>query len=308
VTVSANVGRTVTQGSFSTHVERVAARPSKETRMAVVVEEVPSDVKLLEASVSAGAVAPCGGIRATRLARTAATSAEAPLRADERIVLGFPAEAMAPLSEPGARLDLLLESSQGTRRCVPVPLVSQNRKLDWQIDQRFTAGVDLSLEGYPSRIGSIQQLAAFTATFGVWLDRYRLEAGIGLGGAGCPDDTCPVDSADGDMKIDYTTIVPFHAGVQTPIWEGGELSVGLGLRYRAAKLAADTYEGRESTWMHGPVAAPYFAAVSPVDPRGWGGSRVGLAGLEVPVGYVFAENGDRAVGIGFNIRMFFTVL
>ena len=38
-----------------------------------------------------------------------------------------------------------------------------------------------------------------------------------------------------------------------------------------------------------------------------GGSRSGFAGIEVPVGYLFAENGARSLSVGATLRFFFTV-
>lgn len=305
-TISAPVDRGVKQGGFAARVEAAAVRPNRETRIAVVVETMPTGVKLLEASLSASSREPCGGTPATGFARSAAASPDEPLRPDERIVLEFPDSVSSQLSEPGPRLDLLLESPRGTRRCLPVPLVDGARKLDWQVDQRFTAGLDFSLEGYTDRVGSITQIVAFTVTFGVWLDRYRLEAGVGVGGAACPEDTCPVEDENSDYRVDYSTVVPFHAGAQTPLLEAGEVSFGVGLRYRAVKLVADTYESHEAYWAHGPVIAPYIGAILPGVEKGWGGSRRALIGAEIPVGYVIAANGERAVSIGFNLRSFVT--
>jgi hypothetical protein len=97
--------------------------------------------------------------------------------------------------------------------------------------------------------------------------------------------------------------------VQTAIWEAGEWSFGVGARYRVIKLGADTHDGRVSFWSHGPVLAPYVAAVLPVSPQTkFGGSRVGLIGFEVPVGYVMTDDGEHTFSVGVNLRSFFTAL
>lgn len=304
-TVSAPIGRTVTRGEVTAHVERTSARTVRETRVAVVMQRVPPGVSLLGAFVATDGAPYCAGTHADRFSRSGAADDKAPLSNGERVILEFPPAALDTLTAPSPRLDLLVGSAKGTRRCIPLPLVDGERTLAWEYDQRFTVGVDLSLEGFTHGLAPVTQLATIALTVGMWIDRVRLDVGVGVGGAGCPDDYCKVEDPEAS-KIDYKTVVPVHAGVEIPLWEAGEFSVGVGARYRAVKLAADTFAAHESFWAHGPVLAPYVAAVMPATPDGLGGSRLGFAGFEVPVGYVMAENGEHAVSAGVNLRMFFT--
>jgi hypothetical protein len=304
-TVSAPIGRTVTRGEVTARVEKAASRPVRETRVAVVMERVPPGTKLLGAFVATDGEPFCEGAHADMFSRSGAQDQTAPLSNGERVILEFPPAALDTLTSPSPRLDLLVGSAQGTHRCIPLELTDGERALDWEYDQRFTVGVDLSLEGFTNSLGSVTQLATIGLTAGMWIDRVRIDVGVGVGGAGCSDRYCEVEDPE-ESKIDYTTVFPLHAGVEVPVWEAGEFSFGVGARYRAVKLAADTRVGRESFWAHGPVLAPYLAAVVPVTPYGLGGSRLGFAGVEVPVGYFMAENGEHAVSVGFNLRMFFT--
>jgi hypothetical protein len=100
-----------------------------------------------------------------------------------------------------------------------------------------------------------------------------------------------------------------QAGVGRTLYEKGDFAIGANLRYRAMHLVADTREGREEFWTHGPVIAPYGALVEDIEGarHAFGGSREGLLGVEVPVGYAFAETGERSVTVGVNFRLLFTV-
>lgn len=303
---TAPIRRTVARPGMTARVESASARHTNEVRVAFVVERAAPGLKLLQASVSAGSEQPCSGFVAPLLSRSGAPSVSEPLKTNERIVLEFPSEAMDTLVAEAPRLDLLVESKRGTHRCIPLELAEGRRRLEWGYDQRFTIGLDVSLEGFTNWNAPVSSLVGFVPTFGAWVGRFRLEIGAGIGGAGCTDSFCPIDQ-EAESKVDYTTVFPLHAGIEAPVFEVGEFSFGVGARYRAVKLAADTYEGRQRFWAHGPVLAPYFAAMTPQ----WteaklGGSRLGLIGLEVPLGYTLAENGEDAFSIGFNVRSFFT--
>jgi hypothetical protein len=270
-TVSTTLHHRVQRGDFTAYVDRGAARPAADTRLALVIEKIPAGTALLDASIATDPPVYC--------------------------------QVLPKLTGPTSRVDLVLRSARGTIRCLPIPLVQFGESPEWHNDQRFTVGVDLGLEGYPDHVGPVRQIVTIVGTLGVWVDRFRFEAGVGFGGAGCMDEECPVEE-DSSTKIEYADVFPFHAGIQTALWEHHEISTGVGLRYRAVKLRADTYEGHESFWAHGPVIAPYVGAVPPFAGQYWGGARLALASVEVPVGYVIAENGERAVSIGVNLRLF----
>ena len=100
-------------------------------------------------------------------------------------------------------------------------------------------------------------------------------------------------------------------GVDTVLWEGGEIGVGAGLQYRVGQLSADTFAGQNSEqfWMHGPLLLPSFLVVLPVlKPYEIGGSRSGQIAFEVPVGYAITEGHGSSLTLGFNMRFQFTVL
>ena len=304
-TLQAPVDRTIGRGEFSAHVERAAARQGKEVRLALVLKRVPAGTKLLRAYASGEGWIYCSGPQAAKLSRSAAPTASDPLRSDERVVLEFPAEALDRLVGPAPRVDLLVESARGTHRCMPLELTENDQKLEWDYDQRFTVGLDMAVEGYTNPLGPFSRLVPFEGTLGLWLGRYRLELGAGVGGAGCDEKYCVVEEKD--SSIDYKTVYPMHAGVQTALWEKGEYSFGVSARYRAVKLLADTRTGRESAWTHGPLVVPYLGAALPVvKGTSLGGSRGALIGFELPLGFAMAENGKRSLSIGIGMRSFFT--
>jgi hypothetical protein len=74
-------------------------------------------------------------------------------------------------------------------------------------------------------------------------------------------------------------------------------------------LSANPFSSVGFERAHNPMLAPYIAWVPaiPASGSGIGGAREGLLGLEVPVGYVLSDNGDRAVSIGASFRVLFTV-
>jgi hypothetical protein len=301
---SAPIDRTLTRGEVTARVEKASARHGNEVRLAVAVERLPPGLKLLRASVGDASGSYCGGVQALMLARSAAPTLGEPLASGERIVLEFPETALPALAGMGPRLDLLVESSKGTRRCLPFELTSSEGRLSWSYDQRFTLGLDIALERYTEQLGAVVSTAFFVPTLGMWVDRFRFEVGAGVGGAACPESRCEV--VDSESDTDESTVFPLQAGVQTPIWEYSAFGVGVGARYRAVKLAADTRQGRETYWAHGPVLAPYFAIVPAESPGpNLGGSRLGLLGFEVPLGYVMAD-GEHTFSFGVNMRSFFT--
>jgi hypothetical protein len=144
----------------------------------------------------------------------------------------------------------------------------------------------------------------FPVTVGAWAGTWHFDVGGGIAGGGCPEPTCR--STEKDSTIDYANAFPLFGGVRRNVFERGEIAVGLGLRYRALHLAADTLAGHVSFWSHGPVASPYVAFTSPSF-RGLGGMRASAIRVEVPVGYSMASEGRRALSIGANFAFQLTV-
>lgn len=303
VSLSAPLNRHVEHGALAAQLERAGARPAGETRLSLVLSRVPPGARLIGAALSESPVAFCNEGLAKSIGRDARAEGD-PLRRGDRLTLEFADSALVTLSEPEAHLDLLLVSEAGTERCFRLPL---GAGVQWSYDQRFTVGLDLSVERFVGESGPVSQIVTVPITLGAWVGATRFELGAGLGGAGCPEEHCDIDEK-ANTKINYSTFWPMHAGVQRALWEGGESSVGLAGRYRVMKLAADTRdEGRFSAWAHGPVIAPYYGLGPPVLGKiGVGGSRTGLLALEIPIGYVFGAGAENVVSLGVNLRVFAT--
>ena len=302
------IDRHVERGDVRVHVQSARAAPAGDVRLTAVFERVPRNVGLLRATLGSVPVGSCeAGLDAEQLGRSQARTVDAALVPGERITFGFHNPAFPYLLGAEPRLDLLLLTPLGSQRCIPIPL-SEQRELYWEPVERWTFGVGFSLEGFTDRIGAVSQIVTLPLEVGVWLGDYHLELGAGFGGAGCSEDRCEAPSPD--QTINYSTIFPIHAGVRRALFEWSELSLGAQLRYRAMQLAADTFQGPERYWIHGPVLSPYIAAVPAVHEGASkvGGSRAALVGLDVPIGYVFAETGQRALSVGFNLTLFFPVL
>jgi hypothetical protein len=199
---------------------------------------------------------------------------------------------------------LLVETPLGAKRCLSIP-VSDGRKVEWEPGQHFTLGLAFSIEALTTQVAAVDRVVTLPLEVGAWLGRYQVHAGAGIGGSGCPEPNCPTSK---DSKINYSNAFPFFAGVRRSVYDSGELSFGVAVRYRAIHLAADTFEGRKTSWMHGPIIAPYFGAATPVrtDGSGIGGARESLIALEVPVGYDVATNGEHTLTIGMNLAMYFS--
>jgi hypothetical protein len=277
-------------------------------QVALQVAESAPNTRLLRAVLSSYADGYClDGAHATRLGRSGQSNGSAPLARGERLVLEFSSGAIDIAAEPNAHLNLLLESPTGTRRCVTLPVGDGRRELEWRYDQRFTVGLDFGIEGFPARLASVDRFIFAPLSLGVWVDRYHLDWFGGIAGSGCPEDSCPVDE-EAEEHIAYATSWVLGAGIERSLWERNESSVGVGVRYRVLHLAADTFEGRESFWAHGPVIAPRLGVATPFHERTRiGGARSGLIGFEVPIGYLFADDGERSLSVGFTVRSYFTV-
>jgi hypothetical protein len=307
----AEVARDIQRGEVTVRVQEITGRPQRggETRVDMVVREVPPGLRLRGASVSGFKQSFCEGVPASKLGREAGRGVAAPLVPGEHLSLAFDPIGMYLLALPSPRLDLSVETARGARRCVSLPLADAGKPLRFDARQRFTVGVDLSFEGFPAELGPVSQVLTFPLQVGMWIDRYHLEVGAGIATAGCPESHCQRPSEQ--QRINYATAVPIFAGVRMIAWEYHELSIGAALRYRAIRLAADTFEGHRTFWMQGPVLAPYIGSAMPflhLGARDAGGAREDLIAIEIPVGYAFAENGERSVSVGANFTTLFTVL
>jgi hypothetical protein len=289
-----------------TRATRLAPPSRFDTTVWVKVTGVPANVRLREATLASAGAAPCSGPVAARLGREEGRGATAPLVAGETLAFEF---ALADLGAFAAHpsLDLLVETPLGAQRCVSVPLSDDRANVAWEPRRRFTVGLDLSLEGLTAEVGSVDRLVTVPISVGVWLGKYQVHVGAGIAGVGCPEPHCATTA---DSKINYATSVPVIAGVRRILYESGELSLGVGLRYRAMRLVADTFEGRTATWMHGPILAPYIGAGTPVrtDGSDLGGAREALVAFELPVGYGVTTDGEHTVSIGVNLSMLLSVL
>lgn len=311
MTYVAQIDRHVTRGDVSVHVQSARADVTGDLRMSVVLERVPPNVRLMNATVVYGSSLCEAGYHARALGRDPLRAVEHALSPRERLTFGFDHGAFEVLAyDDRSHLDLLLSTPLGSPRCIPLPL----SKVDWEPVQRWTIGLGLSLEGFTNSLGAVAKIIAAPLELGVWVDDYHLELGAGIGGAGCPKDRCEPPSEE--QLIKYNTIYPLYVGVRRSLvsWStrllGSAERFGFGgtLRYRAMKLEADTYQGHEQFWMHGPQLIPYFGHLGIVPEGLKKGRGASLLALEVPIGYAFAENGERAVSLGFNVAMFFTVL
>lgn len=304
-TYTAPMDRTVTRGQVSVDLETATGTPDSTAELVLRLRTVPAKVRLKQASATSGAVI-CGGVRAVRLGRSSGASLDAPLVPGERLTLAFGSAGLEALSAKAPRVDLIVRLENGEHRCIPIPLTAAGGTLPWRTNERFTVGVDLSIEGYTARLGAVSQVVTAPLMLGAWIGSYHLEAGGGIAGAGCPEDRCTPPSQR--QRINYANSAVLVAGVRRSVFETGSVSMGAALRYRAQYLAADTRTGRESFWAHGPLFAPYIGVTPPVSEQAkWrGGAREALIGFEVPVGYVFAENGESSPSIGVNLTFMTT--
>jgi hypothetical protein len=299
------VGREVQRGDVAVRVDDANLDRRSEAAIGLTVKHVPRGVRLRAASLSGNSRALCSGADALRVGREAGRDANAPLLPGERIGLGFGVFPRSFRPNAWQHVGLLLETELGSLRCVAIPITEGGQPLAFRPRQRYTLGLDVSLEGFTSWLGSVSQLVTVPLEAGVWLGRIHPEVGAGIAGAGCPDSRCNAPSKD--QRINYANAIPIFAGARVVAFETGSLSLGASLRYRAVHLAADTFVGRESFWMHGPVLSPYIGAVTPVTNGGeMGGAREALIAFEIPLGYAFAENGRQTFSAGMNLALLFT--
>jgi hypothetical protein len=307
--------RTVRRGDLGVTLESATwsrARDS-ETRLTMVVDRVPPEVGLLDAHITAPGVPPCGDIpiAGARVGRQSSRPPGAPLEAGERLTLGFSGTPLSPpFDDESPRLDLVLQTPGKNVRCVPIPMQDDARPLHFSADQHLAIGSLLAIEGFTNHLGPLTQTVTFPVVLGAWLGDYRVEVVPGLVVAGCSTDRCPPPSKEPN-SMSFSPGFSIAAGVSRALIEGVAQnytwSFGATLRYRAMLLSANTFSGQEHLWMHGPVLAPYIGMV-PVVAKGAGGVRELLVGLELLVGYAFAENGDRAATVGGGLTVLVTVL
>jgi hypothetical protein len=307
VSATAPIERTVKRGGLTAHVEKAGTRPGGEVRFALVLQRVPPGTKLLGASFSAERLSLCGGLHASTFGRSGSTDAQSPLRSGERLVIDFHSADPGAFFEPGAHLDLLLGGTDGRQRCYQLPLADAAQPLAWDVDQKFTIGVDVGAEGFTRSLNGVTHLIGFPLTLGVWLDTWHVSAGAAVAGAGCTKQYCP-PARDGQNNetTNFSTIAAYQVGVTKPIHEWGELSFGVGARYRAMKLSADTYAGNVDVLAHGAVLAPYLGVVPPMNRGKLSGARTVLLGVDLPVGYMMTEDGELAATIGLSLRFLCT--
>jgi hypothetical protein len=302
---TAPVDRDFERGEIVVHVESISGRRMKESHVVLETRQVPNAVTLLQATVTARPQACEAGAYAMRLGRDRASTVEAPLVPGERLTLTFPQGTLNTLGGTPAHLELLVRGPNGKVRCLTLAL-AESAPLVFEPQERFTFGFAGSIEAFTRHIGPVSQMIVLPAEIGVWLGDVHAHAGGGFAWAGCPDSQCARPSED--QRINYATGFTGFAGADVFLYERGEFGFGASLRYRVLTLNADTREGRVEHWAHGPVLAPYFAVVWPPATPSAKGSREGPLGLEIPVGYAFADNGERTVTIGGNLRIFFSVL
>ena len=303
----APVERDFERGDVVFHVESVAARRLGEAHVVLATRRVPAGVTLLRATVSDVPRACEDGAYATRLGRDRASTPEAPLVAGERMTLTFAEGSLATLAGAPAHLELLLRAHNGKVRCLALALADSGAPLAFEAQERWTLGLEGSIEAFARHIGPVSQVVLLPAALGVWIDDVHVNAGGGFAWAGCPETHCARPTED--QTINYATGFLGFAGAGMSLYERGEFALGASFRYRVFTLPADTRAGREEHWAHGPVLSPFVAAVAPpaTPSDEMKGSREALIGLEVPVGYAFAENGERAVTVGGNLRTFLTI-
>jgi hypothetical protein len=288
-----------------------------ETRLKMVVDRVPREVGLLDAHVTPPGVPPCGDMptAGALVGRQSSRPPDAPLEAGERLTLGF-SGGLSRLYGYGEspRLDLVLQTPGKNARCVPIPMQDDGRPLHFSADQHLAIGGMIAVEGFTNQLGPVTNIVTFPVVLGAWLGDYRVEVVPGLVVAGCSRDRCPPPSDSNDSnnsKMSYSPGFSIAAGVGRALIEGVvqnlTASFGVTLRYRAMLLSAKTFGGQQQFWTHGPVLAPYVGLV-PAIGNGVGGVRELLMGLELPVGYAFAENGDRAVTVGGALTVLVTAL
>jgi hypothetical protein len=314
VSYSTTIDHEVRRGDLRVNLESAAAlrpgdvslrEPPRESRVTLTVEQAPAGVTLLDANLGGGEMPPCPWAGHALIARSGGRAATAPLESHERLTLAFPTGGFEVLQKDSPRLDLLLQTPEEHLRCVSLPASDEGRRLRWEVDQHLTIGARADAEAFTSHLGPVNYLLTFPLTVGFSFGPYRVEGDVGISAAGCPDTRCPRTAPDTNGRT--SAVFSFGAGFSRALFESQSWSFGAAVRYRASHLAAETFQGHEQLWMHGPVLAPYIAMVTET-PSGVVGAHGFLFGFEFPVGYAFAENGDQTVTVGFSLTMLASLL
>jgi hypothetical protein len=303
VSYRAQIGREVHRGDFAARVDSVVTN-RKTGAVLFDVLDVPSDVRLLGGGLSGPSDLPCEGGGAYRFGRAPARPADAPLSRGDHISLET-GSIIGRWQRDPTRLDLVLQAGSGDPRCMPLPFADAGDAPTLEARERFTVGIDMLALWFVHRLGPVNAVVWFPATFGAWLGPMHVEVGGGAGATECPKSMCQVRQGETSREAGS---YPVFAGIDTPLVELGEITLGLGARYTAAYLSAYTFGGHESFWIHSPQLTPYVAAVPPVvRPRAVGGAREALIGFEVPIGYAFSTKHGGALSIGIGLRIQATV-
>lgn len=306
VRYAAPVDRTIERGALRFRLKSISGTRAGATHVVFRIDETPGNVRLLDASLTEAGLG-CGvGVPAKRLGRTAATTFDAPLAAGERVTLAFQVSLEA-LTKTPLELALRVSAPNGHARCLRLPVTGTEAPLRLDPQQSVTVGAELGILGLAEPLGPVTQAVTLPVTAGVWIGRYHVNAAIGPAWAGCAEPYCTAPSET--QLIRYATGLVAMAGIGRPILHAGLLGVDAVLRYRFMTLPADTKTGSQLVLAHGPTLEPIIGLVMPPIPGvpHSGGSREVLFGAGVPLGYMFADNGNKAFLWGLDLRLFFTV-
>jgi hypothetical protein len=276
------------------------------------VERVPRGIRLLEARLSSPSAEPCP-TEASFGEEADVLLPDAPgpvlLTDGERVRLEArfrrPGAFLTSLDRGGRRLDLQLQTAEGTLQCVPIVIVDAGEELSWSGQERFTVGYQIVIE--TALVSSVRSVINAPIALGVWLAGWHVEAAAGFTVSyGCPRSGCP-EPTRSDSLVNYGFGYSLAAGVGRPFYEWEQFSFGANAAYRALRLEADIPDGHETFWMQHAVLVPYFGfAVERIRP-GVGGARNGLWAIEIPVGYGWTRADGRSPTVGLSMRAQFTV-
>lgn len=286
--------------------EAVRGERTGEARVVLDIASVPRDTSVVSAWLSTEGKGCWNGAALARLGRSAATNQQAPLQAGERVTLAFPG-GVPEVTGKSPGVALLVRASNGKTRCVAVPLTVEGGTLPIAIQERVTIGLEMGLDGFAPNPGPTFQVISIPATVGIWLGDYHLHIGAGPLGAGCKEPDCAVPSPN--ENVNYTTGFLGLAGVGRDLLRASSVALHVDLRYRLMTLPSDTHAGRQLVLAQGPTLEPILALGTPPISNlpATGGSRDGMIGIGVPLGYVFSKEGGGLL-FGVDLRGFFTVL
>jgi hypothetical protein len=270
------------------------------------VQRVPRGLRLLEARLALPSAEPCPSGRSTHDDNVLFADTPAPvlLRDGARVRLEASllraGAFVRSLDHGGRRLDLKLQTSDGTLQCAPIVIVESGEELSWSGQQRFTIGYQIAIE--TALVSTVRSVINAPIALGVWLAGWHIEAAAGFTVSyGCPRSGCPEPTTT-DSFINYGFGYLLAAGAGRPFYEWEELSFGANAAYRALRLAADTPDGDDAFWVQHAVIAPYFGFATERIRPGVGGARNGLWAIEIPVGYAWTRADGRSPTVGLSMR------